>query len=451
MFKFRAELSIRSLSIWRIPIFAIFLVGSAFLFGAFQHSSYALQTGSASSNLHWPLGYQLGDRVFIQMQVDNNRADGGLIDYNCSQQYTYDGHRGTDFTLYNFRNMDEGVAIYAVASGQVAFAVHNEFDRYYWPPTPTAPNGISIRGPGFDHQYWHLRKNSLSVKVGDVVERGQFLGYVGSSGSTAVPHLHFELWDSDNGVWRYRDPFEGECSTRPSMWADGPYEYPGEKSINVFDLDIFNKQNLQGNEVNNFFGEHALKDRPFRPVVWGADEQTLGLWIEFQGDQNELYQVRVLRPNGTEFASQSKLSPFTTQGYQWHVFYWPFASQVSEADFGTWTALVEHKGQVLKEVQFEVGETSIYGPRFFPLAGISYRFEGQFIRDTLSLSGLEGDVTFTLIDAPDFVWIDGDELVIPDFVDLPTRNTFFQVQVTDAAGRTDFKNFHLVDISKPFE
>lgn len=39
----------------------------------------------------------------------------------------------------------------------------------------------------------HLQKGSLSVKVGDNVHYGQFLGKVGNSGRSPYPHLHFQL------------------------------------------------------------------------------------------------------------------------------------------------------------------------------------------------------------------------------------------------------------------
>ena len=39
----------------------------------------------------------------------------------------------------------------------------------------------------------HIQKGSLSVKVGDVVKRGQLVARIGSSGSSGNPHVHYEL------------------------------------------------------------------------------------------------------------------------------------------------------------------------------------------------------------------------------------------------------------------
>jgi hypothetical protein len=297
-----------------------------------------------------------------------------------------------------------------------------------------------------------MRTDSISVKVGDMVRQGDFLGYIGSSGQTAIPHLHFEVWDGYGGNWAFRDPFgDGDCADSPAMWDAIGYDHPGDKQFTLFDADIFTKRFLQGNEANNYFGELVLKDRPFRPVVYGADEQFLGIWTQFQGDPGTLYDVRVLKPDGSEFASQTKWTPLTNQGFQWQVFHFGWSSRVNEADYGVWSVNVELDGEVFQAVPFEVGETSIYAPRFYPLAGKSFRLSDEEIRDDLSLSGLEeGDVTFALLNTPEFVSIDGNELVISAEANPQFRNTFFEVTVTDSEGRFDTKRYHLVDTAKPF-
>jgi murein DD-endopeptidase MepM/ murein hydrolase activator NlpD len=41
----------------------------------------------------------------------------------------------------------------------------------------------------------HMRQNSLKVRIGDVVQKGQIIGLVGNSGSSLMPHVHYELQD----------------------------------------------------------------------------------------------------------------------------------------------------------------------------------------------------------------------------------------------------------------
>ena len=53
-------------------------------------------------------------------------------------------------------------------------------------------------GFGFRSFYAHNKKNM--VKVGDVVQRGDLLAYVGSTGSSTGPHVHYEVWKNSKPV-----------------------------------------------------------------------------------------------------------------------------------------------------------------------------------------------------------------------------------------------------------
>jgi len=46
--------------------------------------------------------------------------------------------------------------------------------------------------------YAHLQPNSIRVKVGDHVTRGQTLALLGNSGNSDAPHLHFHVSDSNS-------------------------------------------------------------------------------------------------------------------------------------------------------------------------------------------------------------------------------------------------------------
>ena len=50
---------------------------------------------------------------------------------------------------------------------------------------------VLSRGDDITTLYAHMSKRA--VKVGDVVSQGQVIGYVGSTGSSTAPHLHFEV------------------------------------------------------------------------------------------------------------------------------------------------------------------------------------------------------------------------------------------------------------------
>jgi len=59
--------------------------------------------------------------------------------------------------------------------------------------TTNSGNVIVIEhGCGFSTIYAHNKKNG--VKVGQRVKRGEVVGYVGSTGKSTGPHVHYEVW-----------------------------------------------------------------------------------------------------------------------------------------------------------------------------------------------------------------------------------------------------------------
>ena len=87
-----------------------------------------------------------------------------------------DFHEGIDFPA------KEGVAVYATASGLVKYAKNNGTSGNYV---------LMSNSYGFKSAYGHL--SSYSVKKGDFVTKGQVIGYVGNSGKSIEPHLHYEV------------------------------------------------------------------------------------------------------------------------------------------------------------------------------------------------------------------------------------------------------------------
>lgn len=52
-------------------------------------------------------------------------------------------------------------------------------------------NYVIVRDAEYECHYYHM--SSLEVSTGQVVEPGQVLGYVGSTGASTGPHLHFSI------------------------------------------------------------------------------------------------------------------------------------------------------------------------------------------------------------------------------------------------------------------
>ncbi len=76
----------------------------------------------------------------------------------------------------------EGAAVIATASGEVEFAGYKRF---------FGKTIVIDHGNGFKTKYSHLKE--IIVKKGDKVKRGQIIGYVGKTGLTVGPVLHYEI------------------------------------------------------------------------------------------------------------------------------------------------------------------------------------------------------------------------------------------------------------------
>lgn len=90
-------------------------------------------------------------------------------------------HVGTDVIAAS------GKLLYAVVDGKVS-------KMYYDYPGALAGNGLRIAQPdGTYFTYLHLDAFADGIDVGVPVKAGDVIGYVGNTGNSATPHLHFEV------------------------------------------------------------------------------------------------------------------------------------------------------------------------------------------------------------------------------------------------------------------
>lgn len=94
---------------------------------------------------------------------------------------TPSNHTGVDLAA------GQGTPIYAIASGTVTAAGYSDAYGY---------NVTIAHGGGFGSMYAHM--THYTVSVGQPVSQGQVIGYVGATGWSTGPHLHFEIYR--NGV-----------------------------------------------------------------------------------------------------------------------------------------------------------------------------------------------------------------------------------------------------------
>lgn len=126
-----------------------------------NNDSSVLNTGSLSFS--WPLaGYGYG---------------------SITQYYGNNGHRGLDIGI------PYGTPIYASESGQVISA------EYHW---SWGNNVLIWHNDTYSTRYAHC--SSLAVSAGEYVQKGQVIGYAGSTGNSTGNHLHFEVYQNGDRV-----------------------------------------------------------------------------------------------------------------------------------------------------------------------------------------------------------------------------------------------------------
>ncbi len=86
-------------------------------------------------------------------------------------------HYGQDFVAR------VGTKVYATGDGTVSYANNDRSGH--------GKHIIINHGFGYESLYAHLSK--FNVKPGQKVTRGELIGYVGNSGTSTAPHLHYEV------------------------------------------------------------------------------------------------------------------------------------------------------------------------------------------------------------------------------------------------------------------
>ncbi len=219
----------------------------------------------------------------VHNQVDHNSTpNNNLLDYNCGQR-TYDwatgNHKGTDYILwpYPWKNMQEEIMeIIASADGIIIDKRDGNFDLNCANNGNPNWNGIVLEHPdGSQSWYWHFKNGAITSKnVGDTVVAGEYLGAAGSSGSSDWPHLHFEVYDSNNNII---DPYEGNCNSMnpDSWWQSQPnYFVPMINKISTHNTTQFDDacpviENTYG-QLNFFPGDDLIIRLFYRDNQQGA-------------------------------------------------------------------------------------------------------------------------------------------------------------------------------------
>lgn len=95
-----------------------------------------------------------------------------------------------------------GTPIRAAAAGTIQFA------KYGW--NGAFGNLVIMKHPnGMTTYYAHIKDGGIAVSQGQTVSQGDVIGYVGSTGRSTGPHLHFEVrggtnpgFDRSGSAWK---------------------------------------------------------------------------------------------------------------------------------------------------------------------------------------------------------------------------------------------------------
>ncbi|MDH3627281.1 MAG: peptidoglycan DD-metalloendopeptidase family protein [Acidobacteriota bacterium] len=265
-------------------------------------------------------------------------APGSIEDFACGAR-SYDlstgyNHQGVDIYTWPFPwlMMDlDLVEVVAAADGTIILKDDGNFDRSC--ALQAAPwNAIYLEhGDGSRTWYGHLKSGSLTAKgVGQTVTQGEYLGIIGSSGSSTGPHLHFESYDS---TLTLNDPYNGTCNlmNANSWWASQRPYY--DSAINRLTTG-FSPPN---------FNTCSQQESPNVQNVFNP-----GSTIYFTGyyrDQLlvQMSTITIYRPDNSVYANWNHTSNagFYSGAYWW----WSLTNVAPSGPTGVWRFEIEFDGK----------------------------------------------------------------------------------------------------------
>ncbi len=261
----------------------------------------AAQTQKPSApkvQLEFPLKCSLGQTCWIARYNDRKKGK-GKADYMCGRR-TQNAHKGTDFVITDYGQMERGVPVLAAFEGTVLRLREGVEDTPVTKENSAEKKKIgcgnavilSHKG-GYQTSYCHMKKGSLTVKVGDTVKAGEQIGSVGLSGLTEYPHLHFGLRKEGGRI----DPFDGKrtnarcgAGTAGSLWKDTPPYTDMDLMPLVFSTKPLTRQTRWAKPVVTI-----PKNAPALVITGRA-------WNVLAGDR---WLFHIIRPDGVEATERS--------------------------------------------------------------------------------------------------------------------------------------------------
>ncbi|WP_120500245.1 M23 family metallopeptidase [Roseovarius sp. EL26] len=285
-----------------------------------------------------PLDCVLGQNCYIEDYVDADPSE-DQRDYTCGLK-SRDGHHGTDIGLLSFEAMQEGVDVLAAAPGVVSAVRDGVADVAFTPENldqikgQECGNGIRIdHGDGWKTLYCHMRKGSLLVQGGDVVQAGQPVGQVGLSGLTNFPHVHFSVTKDDEEIDPFAPQQTQECGQNEDqdLWSETPSYHRAGLFTAGFSTAIPTLNDVSTGAARVAHGQPDLPLVLYGHAFYAESGDVLSLFAT--GPDGEIFRKAII-------LDDPQIHLFRAFGRKSPAGGWPVGSYHG-------TALLERKGQVL--------------------------------------------------------------------------------------------------------
>ncbi len=175
---------------------------------------------NSGNNVYWAARSDAAHQKWMLIEVPSGGSTGG------NYQWPTDSHRITNPYSESHRGIDIGGVTQGVAGDPIYAFCDGKVKRVFaWTPSQgTSGNASmgncvfiqsnnpdsSIGGAYLRTIYMHMQNTPL-VSVGQYVTKGQVIGYMGSTGYSTAPHLHFAMqanngdMNPESGTDRYVD------------------------------------------------------------------------------------------------------------------------------------------------------------------------------------------------------------------------------------------------------
>lgn len=317
------------------------------------------QKKTTATKFDWPLQQASGFDYFevygITNYVDHDSTfPGNLQDWNCGTR-TYDlatghNHTGVDIAIFPFdiNMMDRyQVQVIAAAPGVIVDKKDGSFDKNCAINNSIANYVIIEHADGLMSWYFHLKKYSLTSKsIGKSVAAGEVLGYVGSSGGSSGPHLHFEIQDVLNNVL---DPYSGPCNPNPSLWNNQKPYY--ESTINA----------LMTHDEPPVFNACPMAHSIHAKDTFGIGLETI-YFVAYYHDKmaGQTTTFTLYTPDGTVGYVWTDSQP--QAWYQLSYWYYPLTFIESDP-WGKWTFEADYQGKKVNHYFYRLPPANVTTPK----------------------------------------------------------------------------------------